>query len=188
MIEQLQTISGQNRKKISRIIEQIEDESAYEEEKFIKEFCATQEKRVNKTKAEIEKEQEELKKYMENALKRKQEIAKLEFKDKLAATIFLLEAQLQGQKSMERELAIMQKLGEQNELVKAVTEGLISKRDIKNGIEDTTELHNECNSAIRRAKLGAIVDKNTVIVLNNAALGICALLFELHGLFTLQEL
>ena len=91
----------------------------------------------------------------------------MEFTNELEAIIFFLEQHLVLQHNMERELKLIQKLGEQDELVKSTYDSLMNIPNVKSGLEDVQDIHAEFHRVINRAKLGAIVNRNAVQNLNN---------------------
>ena len=162
MLDRVSTLKREYEKELRQIEEKIGNAAASTEEKYITNFCIEQEKRVKQTQAQMEEERKKLREYIDTAMKKKTELDKLEFRNKLAVVLFLLEEHLEAKKNMEKDLAMLQKLGTQNELVKTIAESLTADPSIKGGLDEPLEIHEEFHRAIHKAKLGAFVDHNAV--------------------------
>ncbi len=160
MIDEIAAIRNQYGKDIKAIEERIEEAAINTEIQYLAEFCKDSETRIKKTQEQIEAERTKLRKYMADVVQRKAATDRLDYANRLAVIIFLLEEHLETKKNMEKELAILSRMGERNELVKAVAESLASRPELKEGLDDTEMIHAEFKKSIARAKLGAFVDHN----------------------------
>jgi len=160
MFDEITHLKAQYERELKKLEENIEQGASDVEIKYILNFCKDQEKHLQNTQENIKEERKKLRLYIENLLRNKEEIEKLEFKNKLQVVIFLLEDHLDTKKPMEADIKMLQRLGENNEFIREIAISLMNDEYIKKGLIERKEILQETNSSIPKAKLGVFVGEN----------------------------
>ena len=185
-LEHLEQLKQQYVREFKRVEARVATAEAALEFQYLREFCRQQEEGVIKTKEELGSEREKMAVHIKKLLETRAEASRLEFAEKLAVATYLLEEHLESKKNMEKEVAILKKLGQDEPLLAQLATSLEKQIDTKNGLERAQDLHAECHRVISQAKLASLLDRNTVYLLLITKIGICTILCELCPVLYLQ--
>ena len=132
-------------------------------DRFLQEFSDDQTKALKKMKEEVDQQRAQAMGYKETMMKKQADLARLKQAERLTVVTTLLEDHLNFQKGMDSEMALLKKLGQEDELLSELATTLERNLDTKHGLPTAQALHAECSRVINQAKFAALVDKKAVL-------------------------